>query len=106
MQCVVNVGEMLEELAGRECEVREGDERFRGGVRDEFYCRGYEWKKCVNRIWIGDNGAGASEGGCERGEGARLVGQMGCESVVGGLESGGQSALASLGRVGWVDGTS
>jgi hypothetical protein len=56
-------------------------------VWEEFECTLNEGKEHVDLLWVGDDGARARERCCQGGKGSRLVGQMGCESIMCSLES-------------------
>lgn len=87
MQCVADVGEMLEELAGRECEVGQRDYGVCGAVREGLEGLFNEGKKLFDCVWRGNYGARAGEGSGQRGKDAGLVGKVRCEGVVSGFES-------------------
>lgn len=69
---------MLEQLARREGELGERDERLRGGVREQLERAGYEREEGFDFFEVGDDGAGADEGGGCGGEGAGLVREVRC----------------------------
>ena len=78
MQCVANVGEVLQEFAGGKCEVRERDYGIGGAVwegLEGLFDEGEEFFDC---FWGGYYGAWTGEGCGEGGENARLMGEVGC----------------------------
>ena len=65
----------------------ERDERVGGSVWKEFESGIYEWEEVLDAFEVWNDGAWPREGCSERCKCARLMGEMGRQGIVSGLES-------------------